>query len=367
MDKNSQLAGNYSDMFKPKNIVFNASVKVCLIAGIMLVSSSILFSQSTYDNPQHSDENFMSFKTGWFMGVDAGYTLFYGDISLYNNFPKFKDFHTSAGRGFGVLGGKKFRYGLSAEAELFKGTLKGEKRADKLYPRYFNADITSYSVSAKYNLTQLLFRKKSDRSFFNRLTIYVNVGCGQTFFRSRLYKYASNNQWYLENVSGYNAASIDSVSLNSGGGIVTDKAKVISAVILPIGGKFNFKLNSKTDLYVNATYTTVFSDEVDAWTRDWSHKDRYLYTGIGLIFNFTPGSEIPESDRFFRPGSKKKRSRSTSSREGDSEDKYRSSDNSGKGLFNKGGKKEKEDKELEIRLKLYELQLKLFEMQFLIK
>ena len=51
----------------------------------------------------------------------------------------------------------------------------------------------------------------------------------------------------------------------------------------------------------------VFSDQVDSWSRSWSHKDRYLYAGIGLMYNFgnQKDEDIPAEDRLLRPHSKK--------------------------------------------------------------
>lgn len=318
--------------------------------------------KSNYDNPEHGQESYMPLKQGWFVGADFGTTLFYGDVALYNTFPKFADFKKSAGSGFSIYGGKKFKFGLSAEIQLFKGNLKGEKLSGNLYPRYFRADLMGYSVSAKYNLSQLLFRDKNDRKFFNRLTVYATVGVGQTFYRSRLYKLAVNNQWYLENASGFTTASIDSASATVGGGLVTDKVKTISSIILPVGAKLNFKLNQKTDIVLDVNYVTVFSDKVDSWSRSWSHKDRYLYTGIGLMYSFGKAkeSDIPDEDRILRPGSKKLNDGYDASASKTSE----TSAEPKKGLFKKKAKKE--DKDLEIKMKLYELQLKLFEMQYLV-
>ncbi len=341
-----------------------------LAFGLMLFSL-LSFSQddrsaskkSKYKNPEHTSENYMKLKQGWFIGVDAGPTLFYGDVALYNNFPKAKDFNKSAGRGFSLYGGKKFKFGLSAELQVFNGTLKGEKQADKLYRRYFYTDLMSYSVSAKYNLTQLMFRNKNDRPFFNRLTLYLTVGCGQIFFRSRLYKYAINNQWYLEKVSGYSSSGIDSAGIAAAGGLVQDKAKTVSAISLPVGGKLNFKLNQKTNIVLNVNYVTCFTDQIDSWSRSWSHKDRYLYTGIGIMYNFglAEKDDIPQSDRLLRPDKKK----SSSKNESDAYEKS-TSDKSSSSSKRKSKKEAKADKDLEIKLKLYELQLKIFEMQYLI-
>jgi hypothetical protein len=315
------------------------------------------FSQG-WVNPEHKGKRYPGFKKGWYAGADAGVTLFYGDVSLYNVFPKIKDFKKSFGNGYSFYGGKKFRFGMTAEAQVFKGNLTGEKIADKLYPRYFRADVLDYSISFKYNLSQELFRASQQRKFFNRLTLFATLGVGQTFFRSRLYKLAVNNQWYLEKANGYSSTGIDSASGTSGGGLVTQKKGMISAITLPIGGKLNFKLNSKTDIVFDLRYVTVFSDKVDGWERSWSHSDKYMYLGLGLVYNFNDGDEaedVPKNQRFMKHDD-------AASTSGADNETVAPSKKPRKGLFRRNSKKD--DKDLQIKLMLYELQLKLFELQY---
>jgi len=367
---------------KRSNHLINKKMLLQCLSVLMILFSFKSFAQeeiipkkksklASYRNPEHTAENFMKpkkgwVKRGWFVGADFGPTIFYGDVTLYDNFPKINDFRKSAARSFNVFGGKKFNFGLGAEINLFKGDLKGEKQADKLYRRRFKADFIGYSVSLKYNFSQLLLRRNNDRKFFNRLSLYLNIGVGQTFFRSRLYKLAVNNQWYLENASGFISSGIDSVgtSQSQGGGLVQDKVKTISSIILPIGGKINFKLNRQTNLVLDINYVTCFNDQLDSWKRSWSHKDRYLTTGIGLIYNFgmKDAEEIPDGDRFFR---KKEDDQSSANENGIEKISPANYTPPKPGLFRK--KDKKEDKDLEIKMKLYELQLKLFEMQYLVK
>lgn len=340
----------------------------------IIVTGFSSFSQSqtnpsdtaTWVNSEHTSENLMGLKQGWFVGGDVGTTLFYGDVALYNNFPKFKDFNKSFGRGLSLYGGKKFKFGLAAEAQAFYGTLQGQKNAPPLYQRYFKGDVLNYSISVKYNLAQLFFREKQDRKFFNRLGVYATVGIGQAFFRSRLYKLASNNQWYLEKATGYSTSGIDSAGPSSAGGLVNTKAKMQSAIILPVGGKISYRLNKKTDIVLDFYYVTVFSDQVDSWSRSWSHKDKYLYTGVGLCYNFGRSSEdeIPYDQRLLRPHGKKSNPDVSSA---DTDMMPATTGSISKGSSKRRSKSAKEDKDLEVKLKLYELQLKLFEMQFLIQ
>ncbi len=345
--------------------------KTKLIVVAFLFFNVSLFSQvipvtndtSTWINSDHTPENLMGLKKGWFAGADFGSNLFYGDVALYNNFPKFKDFGKSFGSGYSFYGGKKFKWGLAAEAQLFKGTLQGQKVAPPLYQRYFKGDVMNYSINLKYNLSQLLFRNKQDRKFYNRLGLFATVGFGQAFFRSRLYKFVGSN-WYLEKTTGYSSSGIDSAGQHSAGGLVVNKSKMQSAFILPVGGKINFKLNKKTDIVFDLYYVTVFSDLLDSWSRSWSHRDKYFYTGVGLCYNFGRGDddEVPENQRILRP--KPKKAKATESSD-DSDVKMSGSSTQRRSLFKR--KDNKEDKDLELKLKLYEIQLKLFEMQFMTK
>src|SRR6202007_255389 len=88
-------------------------------------------------NPEHTSENLMGIKQGWFIGADFGSNLFYGDVALYNVFPKYKDFGQSFGNGYSLYFGKKFKYGLSVEGQGLKSTLGGEKIGGQVYARFF--------------------------------------------------------------------------------------------------------------------------------------------------------------------------------------------------------------------------------------
>jgi hypothetical protein len=343
----------------------NHVAKVIILLWISVFSAP-LFSQNgdtlTWVNPDHKSENLLSLKKGWFAGADFGSNLFYGAITLYNNFPTPKEFSRSFGRGYSVYGGKKLKFGLAAEVQAFKGNIMGEK-IEPHFPTYkFSGDVMNYSVNIKYNLSNLLFREKQDRSFFNRLTMYLTVGFGQTFYRSILTKKEPNVYIFnIENATGYNTKNIDS----SSGGLVTSKTARATALILPVGGKLNFRLNKKTDIVLDIYYVNVFSTSLDSWNRTWIHDDKYMYTGLGLCYNFgrTDEDEIPREQRLVRPKSKKSNEESTVS--SDIDTKIPGSLPSG-GKNKSSKKSKKEDKDLEIKLKLYELQLKLFEMQYML-
>ena len=353
--------------FTKKGIFLFVLLVVASFSSFAQAKTSSPSDTASWENSEHTSENLMGLKQGWFIGGDAGVNLFYGDVALYNNFPKPKDWSKSFGRGLSLYGGKKFKWGLSAEAQVFYGTLQGQKISPPLYERYFKGDVLNYSISAKYNISQLFFRNKNDRKFFNRLAVYATVGFGQAFYRSRLYKLASNNQWYLEKATGYKTSGIDSAGPGSAGGLVTAPAKMQSAFILPVGGKINFKLNKKTDIVLDFYYVTVFADNVDSWSRSWSHKDKYFYSGLGLCYNFGRGDEdeLPYDQRILRPHEKK--GKETVDINSADKNMPATTGSISKGSSKRKSKSAKEDKDLEVKLKLYELQLKLFEMQFMLQ
>jgi hypothetical protein len=346
----------------------NKGKKMIWLGGLVLLGFSA-FSQSTetasaggsgWVNPEHTQEDYMDFKQGWFIGADIGKTVYYGDVALYNVFPKTSQFKQSMGNCGSFYFGKKFKFGLSAEVQGFKGSLRGNKISYRLYERHFDADFFQYSVNVKYNLSQLVFRDIPGRKVFNRFTVYLTAGGGQMFFRSRLYKHAANDYWYLENTNGYSTAGIDSAGPTSAGGNVLDKTQMHTAIAIPAGVKINFKLNGKTDVVLDATYSTVLTDDLDSWKRTWSHQDRYLYLGLGLVYNLFADGDIPDDQRIFRPRDKTAAT--------DAYDKDEAPKTERKGLFNFGGRSKgnkKDDRDLEVRMKMYELQLKLFEMQYL--
>lgn len=344
---------------------FRAIVFLSIVFSGNSLFSQVIPTTDGWVNSEHTSENLMGAKQGWFVGADFGSNLFYGAVTMYNNYPKPKDFCHSFGRGYSFYGGKKFKYGLSAEAQVFKGTILGEKISPPLYNRKFTGDVMNYSVSAKYNLSQLFFRNKQDRKFFNRLGLYATIGAGQTFYRSILYKQAYNKQWYIEKTTGYSTKGIDSAGINSAGGVVTNKIKMTSAIIMPVGGKINYKLNKKTDIVIDIYYVNVFTRSMDSWVRPWIHDDKYLYTGVGLCYNFgrSDDDEVPQEQRILRPKERKAKAESTADADTAMPTEYSSKMN---GSTKSKRKSKKEDKDLEVKLKLYELQLKLFEMQFLL-
>ena len=113
------------------------------------------------------------------------------------------------------------------------------------------------------------------------------------------------------------------------------------------------------DFHFDFTQTTTFTDRLDAFSRDWTAKDKYEYIGVGITYNFNRSKEDEPKKREKKEDTKEANAdTSTNVKSDDSNHKLFS----GKKKSNKG----EEDELLNIRLKLFETQLKLFEMQYLL-
>jgi hypothetical protein len=322
---------------------------------IILFGLSSLKAQDNQDTPapEATDDqgDYLDIKSGWFFGADAGTTLFYGDVTTFNVFPKFKDFNESFGSGVSIFGGKKIKWGLSGEIQLNSGKLEGIKMSIINNPFFFNTQYQSYSISAKYNISDFYSRKAGARGeggrVINRMNIYITAGIGQVFYRSRL-NYANDNR--IKDYYGYKTTSASQLT----GQQFLEKDKSLRTLIVPIGAKFQYKMNYKTEIVFDFYYVNSSSDKLDAWERSWTQNDRYMYMGAGLVLHFgkSESEDIPEKLRF-------KKNSSSSDDVPEEENK--------KGVFKSKSKRRSSssDEDLNLRLKLFETQLKLFEMQHL--
>lgn len=298
--------------------------------------------------------NYLDLKSGWFLGGDIGTSLLYGDVTTYNVFPDFSNFNKIFGSGVSILGGKKIKWGLSGEIQLSSLKTKGYKTSIPNNPFYFNGDYRSYSVSAKYNLSDFYMRNMGKRisgKIPNRLQTYFSVGIGQVFFRSRLY-YAADKR--LKKTYGYKESAQGQIT----GQQLLEKDKALRSLIVPLSFKFQYRLNFQTDVLFDFYYVNAFSDKLDGWDRNWTAQDRYMYVGVGLVRNFgrTADDELPNSMRYL-PQEKKKKNE-------DMADNIIVTDDTKRGWFRRKKRSTNvSDDELNLRLKMLDTQLKLFEIQ----
>jgi hypothetical protein len=322
---------------------------VLLLSALLIAVFPIMAQDNSDDTGETGkEENLGPVFDGAFAKISAGPSIYYGDLADYYVFPNFSQFSTHIRSAYKIEIGRDIIGKLGASFHFQKGSLKGTRRpGEQSREVFFRTDYNDMALSVRYRLSESLLRANPYRRYY----FNAFIGAGMMWWRSQLYdretKYTKDYEGYVETESTVN-------SPNKG---LLDKAKRPSIMVIPYGVTFGYRLNYKTDIFVDVTQTNTFTDRLDAWARGWTAKDKYLYIGVGVTYNFNRS----EAEN----GIKKKEKPAKT--EGDTEESSEATPASTKkGLFGRR-KKSKDDELLNIRLKLFETQLKLFEMQYLLE
>lgn len=316
----------------------------------------------------NKDREPMKFFNGFSVGGSAGFGLFHGDLADYTHLAPFDDFSTHYRFAWRVYAQREIKYGISAKIQFESGTLGGGRITGLQSPKVnFESEYSTLSVLAAVDLWGELFRKDQEKPA--KIYLFAEAGIGVTFFRA--YTTWTGEDERVRDFIGYDVTDVNPPTQRY---TLLGRSSPGVAVNFPVGFTFGYRLNYKTDVTFNYTLNNVLSDELDAWSRDWSaQSDKYSYFGIGLRYNFNrEPSDYPKKKK---RKDKKADKADTKDRKwklfGSAKDDVAPNDVKLDGPIEsrKGNKVDPavENKELEeVRVKMFELQLKLFEMQYLL-
>ncbi len=307
----------------------------------------------------------VKFFNGFRVGGGAGMCLFHGDLVDYSSFAPLGDFSTYYKFGWHAMVEREIKFGLNAKINFENGKLAGGRLPGlQSLPVTFQSEFSSLSLMASIDLLGTLFRK-ADLSK-TKTYLLLEAGVGITWFRSLSFWDTDDNR--VRDFVGYTVTDLTPPTQRY---TAKSKDKAASALNIPVGFTFGYRINYKTDVTFNYTFNSLNTDRLDTWSREWTADDKYSYFGVGLRYNFNR-----EEDQY--PAKKKKVPKNQQKSNGDSE-KWRlfgsRQDNAlprevqlqdpvtaRKAKSNLSAK----DEELEeIRMRMFELQLKLFQMQYL--
>ncbi|MDO5342634.1 MAG: hypothetical protein Q4F69_09315, partial [Bacteroidia bacterium] len=197
------------------------------------------------------------FKSYWFLGLEGGGTVLYGDNKA-NQFDKL-GFNANFDAGYAF--GKHF----TVYGRVGAGTLNGNLEND------FNIDKSNF-LSADLNLSAdlvSLFGGYNRKRVFGML---VHAGIGGLHFRS--------NATTADGIE-YNYGYSSSPKGMKGNGI--DNRMV--ALDVPMGVMFKFKVSNNVNLFADFTMAYTDTDAIDGMRRG-KHKDWFGTGNIGLRYNF---------------------------------------------------------------------------------
>ena len=300
-------------------------------------------------NSDEGNKNFGPVFDGAYVSLSVGMNVYFGDIAAYKLFPRPSQFGDHITGAFKFTVGREIKWGLGAQFNYQRGSLIGTRKTGKNSSTVsFQNKFYDMSLQVNYRLNDVLFKKNE----YNRFTLYGHIGLGMMWYRTQLYDTETLNtkdyEGYIE-VEGTEGLAQKTLS---------DKTKKASTLTVPYGIRLNYKYNYKMDFHFDFTQTTTFTDRLDAFSRDWTARDKYDYIGVGITYNFNRSKDDEP----------KKREKEVTSDTNDDSSKVKPND-SGNRLFSGKKKQSKgeEDELLNIRLKLFETQLKLFEMQYLLR
>lgn len=228
--------------FTLKNVLF--------IIMLTLVSTTMMG-----QNSKNSTEN--KFKGYWFIGVEGGGTVLYGDNKA-NQFDKL-GFNANFDAGYAF--GKHF----TVYGRIGVGTLDGKLENS------FSIDESNFlsgDLNLSADLISLLGGYKQNRVF----GMLIHAGIGGLHYRTT----ATTTDGIK-----YNYGYSDSPKDMKGNGI--DSRMV--AFDVPMGVMFKFKVTRKLDLYADISMTYADTDALDGM-RHGKHKDWFGTGNIGLRYNF---------------------------------------------------------------------------------
>jgi hypothetical protein len=206
--------------------------------------------------PQNSSVERKLGKDFWAFGVDAGVTIFFGDIDE----GVAKDQFFKNNYAFSVNASRNFKSLISLNGQLTFGRISGEKnQSSNNYSGYvyFINNFSEYSFTAGINLMALIMRDVN-----TRLGIYAQSGFGLISFKTRLY-------------NGENDTVVK--SLGYGGQERTTE------LVIPLELKISYNLSQNSALYIQTALNRVDTDKIDA-TEGNDNRDYYDYISLGYTY-----------------------------------------------------------------------------------
>jgi hypothetical protein len=198
----------------------------------------------------------------WFVGLNGGTDLFWGDIK-YNAFlpsAKMNEIPMSSG----LIFGHSFSTSFGVNTELDLVNLRGKQ--------VFITDTLSFkaqalALSLKTQFDPIAFFRKKD----SKTSLFFETGVGLMVWKSFL-----ENQTFNDTIN------------NLGWGNPNKKI----GLFIPLGLKIEYRIKSYLSASFSGNYNFVFSDLLD--TQMIGKNDSYTYTSLGIHFHFGNQKTIPK-------------------------------------------------------------------------
>lgn len=309
-------------------------------------------------------ENLGKFFDGFSVGASAGLGLFHGTLADYNMFAPLGDFSTYYKFGWRIYAAREMYKGIGLKLLFEAGSLEGGRSPGLQSPVItFRSEYRTLALAAKIDLLGALFGENSKP---RKTYLDAEIGVGITWFRALSF-WTGDDERVIDFV-GYTVTDPNPPTQRY---TVDEKTNAETALNIPIGFTFGYRVNYKTDLTFSYTLNNLATDRLDSRARDWSANDKYSYFGLGMRYNFNrskddyPPKKVKDKDLIPQAGNEKwklfgSKKDDVSPREVNLDGPIESRKS------NKVLPTEQNKDMDEIRMQMFELQLKLFQMQYLL-
>ncbi|MCD4695414.1 MAG: hypothetical protein K8S16_04155 [Bacteroidales bacterium] len=238
-----------------RNIIYLIAWNLILIGLIILVNGNA-FGQ--YNKPPTF---FSKLIKDWSVGVNAGRTSFFGDVSLYDEqFNEKMSKEGSFGTGFTIS--RQLTPIIGMTGQIIFGELSGANSKS-----HFASNIIEYSGNLTFNLVSLLIPENNAR-----FLPYITFGMGQFTYDTKL------------KFNDPNTADI------------TASSKSPEFVYLFGGGAY-YVISNAFNAYIEFTGRRMDNDKIDGSTSNSKDNDYYSYFAIGLTYKI---NNSPPDTRYYK-------------------------------------------------------------------
>ena len=228
-----------------------------LIICLILFSPFFSFSQDTVSKPGR-------FFNDWSVNLNAGTTLFFGDINEY----LISRYQSEWQLAYGIMLSKQITSVLGIRGQLLNGKISGAKMKFKNGSPanlQFNADFFEYNLNATINFNHLFLPQNQHNLF----SVYGFIGMGMSNWTTELRNIRTN--------------TIVAGNGQKGKGL----KKLTNEGMIPAGLGIDIHFNRKWNLTMESGFRVVNSDKLDAAIGGFKY-DMYNYSSLGITYIFSP-------------------------------------------------------------------------------
>ncbi len=187
--------------------------------------------------------------TNWTVNINAGFTSYFGDLSLHDLNIGAK-LEKESGSAFGLIITKNiFRDAIGLSGQLIAGNLQGRK--DEIS---FSAKLLEYNLHARIDFVDLWMLRKN-----HAMGVVGFAGIGQFIFETK------------------------KVESNEGFDLTYDHASRVPEFVFFFGGGVYYKLNSNIGITADLALRQCQNDRLDDYVKN-DDFDYYSYLSVGVSY-----------------------------------------------------------------------------------